>query len=96
MSNIGHSNSDEELSYQRTSSGYEVDVLNCSGGLAIEIKPSSEVSSGYLKELKAHQEEYPEARAILVSMDKSRRIVNGVEIFPVGEFLKALWNNEIL
>lgn len=93
---LGYSNSDEELSYWRTSSGYEVDAIIGSGRLAIEIKSSSEVSSRHLKGLKAFQEDYPEARAILVSMDKSRRIVNGVEIFPVGEFLKALWNNEIL
>lgn len=93
---LGYSNSDEELSYWRTSSGYEVDAIIGSGRLAIEIKSSSEVSSRHLKGLKAFQEEYPEVRAILVSMDKSRRIVNGVEIFPAGEFLKALWNNEIV
>lgn len=93
---LGYSNSDEELSYWRTSSGYEVDAIIGSGRLAIEIKSTSEVSSRHLKGLKAFQEDYPETRAILVSMDKSKRIVNGIEVFPAIEFLKALWNHEII
>jgi len=28
-------------------------------------------------------------------LDKYPRVMNGVEIFPAGLFLKALWNSEI-
>ena len=34
--------------------------------------------------------------AIIVSMDKNKRLLNGIEVFPVTDFLKALWNNEII
>lgn len=93
---LGYSNSDEELSYWRTSSGYEVDAIIGTGRIAIEFKSTSEVSSRHLKGLKAFQEDFPESRAIMVSMDKSKRIVSGIEVYPATEFLKALWNNEVI
>jgi len=31
-----------------------------------------------------------------VPYDKSKRTVNGIEIFPAIEFLKALWDDEII
>lgn len=46
--------------------------------------------------LKAFKEDYPHARAIIVSMDKYSRLMNGVEIFPAELFLKALWSSEII
>lgn len=93
---LGYRNSDKALSYWRTSSGYEVDAIIGNGLVAIEIKSSNEVNSRHLKGLKAFQEDFPNARAIVVSMDKNRRILNGVEVFPALEFLKALWNDEII
>jgi predicted AAA+ superfamily ATPase len=93
---LNYNNSDEALTYWRTSSGYEVDAIIGQGRVAIEIKSSSEVNSRHLKGLKAFREDFSEARAIVVSMDKSKRILNGVEIFPANEFLKALWNGEIV
>lgn len=93
---LSYSNSDEALTYWRTSSGYEVDAIIGHGRIAIEIKSSNEVNSRHLKGLKAFLEDFSEARAIVVSMDKSKRILNGIEIFPANEFLKALWNGEIV
>ena len=46
--------------------------------------------------LKAFQEDYPQVKAIVVSMDKYRRELNGVEIIPVMEFLADLWNDKII
>jgi uncharacterized protein len=46
--------------------------------------------------LKAFLEDYPKAKAIVVLLDKYPRILNGVEIIPAGQFLKALWNTEIV
>jgi predicted AAA+ superfamily ATPase len=93
---LSYRNSEHELSYWRTSSGYEVDAIVGNGRVAIEIKSTNEVSTRHLKGLKAFQEDMPEARAIVVSMDKNRRVLNGVEIFPAKEFLQALWNDEIV
>jgi uncharacterized protein len=93
---LSYQNSDQALTYWRTSSGYEVDAIVGHGRIAIEIKSSNEINSRHLKGLKAFQEDFPQARAIVVSMDKSKRILNGIEIFPATEFLKALWKDEII
>lgn len=93
---LGYRNSAQALTYWRTSSGYEVDAIIGEGKIAIEIKSSNEVNTRHLKGLKVFQEDFPQARAIVVSMDKSKRILNNIEIFPANEFLKALWNDEIV
>jgi hypothetical protein len=41
-------------------------------------------------------EDYPKARAIVVSLDQYPRILNGIEILPATQFLKLLWNKEIV
>lgn len=93
---LNYENVDETLSYWRTSSGYEVDAIIGHGRIAIEIKSNNEVNTRHLKGLKAFLEDFPSARAIIVSMDKNKRILKGIEIFPGTDFLKALWNKEII
>jgi hypothetical protein len=41
-------------------------------------------------------EDFPQTRAIVVSLDQYARIMNDVEIIPAEQFLKALWNSEII
>ena len=94
---LGYNERSEELSYWRTSSGYEVDAIIGDGRVAIEIKSTEEVQSRHLKGLKAFEEEFPECRLIVVSFDARPRVTaSGVEIFPAAVFLKKLWNHEIL
>lgn len=93
---LGYTQSSEHLTYWRTSSGYEVDAIIGEGRIAIEIKSTDEVKSRHLKGLKAFLEDFPMAKAIVVSLDKYPRILNGVEIIPAVQFLKALWNAEIV
>ena len=93
---LGYTQSTETITYWRTSSGYEVDVIIGNGRIAIEIKSTNEVKTRHLKGLKAFQEDFPNVRAIVVSLDKYKRIINGVEIIPAEQFLKALWNSEIV
>lgn len=92
---LSYSESDKALSYWRTASGYEVDVVIGNGLVAIEFKSSEEVQSKHTKGLKAFSEEYANARLILVSMDINPRILNGVEILPAMDFLKLLWAGKI-
>jgi hypothetical protein len=33
---------------------------------------------------------------VIVFLDKYARMMNGVEVIPVEQFLKALWNSEII
>ena len=93
---LGYNEKEEQLSYWRTSSGYEVDAIIGNGRVAIEIKSTEEIQSRHLKGLKAFQEEYPNCRLIAVSFDARPRITNEVEVLPATNFLKKLWNNEIV
>jgi predicted AAA+ superfamily ATPase len=93
---LNYSFSEETLSYWRTSNGYEVDAILGDAKVAIEIKSCDEVQSRHLKGLKAFSEEHPQARLIAVSLDPNPRRVNNVEIYPVKEFLRKLWNKEIV
>lgn len=93
---LGYNNYENALTFWHTYSGYEVDAVLCGGKTAIEFKSSKEVQSKHLKGLKAFKEEHPEARLIIVSLDKSQRIFNDVEVLPAEIFLKKLWNKELI
>ena len=93
---LGYNYLDEKLTYWRTSNGYEVDCIIGNGRIAIEIKSCDEVKSRHTKGLKAFQEEFPQVRLIVVSMDKYKRVMNDVEIFPAMEFLSELWERKII
>lgn len=91
---IGYFKPQLSLSYWRTSSGYEVDAIIGNAQIAIEIKSSEEVQSNHTKGLKAFSEEFPDARLVIVSMDKYPRRMNNVEIYPALQFLSMLWNTD--
>ena len=93
---LGYHHAEERLTYWRTAGGHEVDAIIGDGRVAIEIKSSEEVKSRHTRGLKAFGEEYPDARLIVVSLDKYKRTMNGVEVFPALDFLKALWAGEII
>jgi len=93
---LGYSLSSEKISYWRTTSGYEVDCIIGQGRVAIEFKSADEVKSRHTKGLKAFQEDYPQTKAIIVSMDKYRRELNGIEVIPIIDFLTDLWNGRII
>ena len=93
---LGYNEKEEQLSYWRTTSGYEVDAILGNGRVAIEIKSVEEIQSRHTKGLKAFQEEFPNCRLIAVSFDTRPRISNGIEIYPATDFLKKLWNHEIV
>ena len=88
---LSYSGSSHELSYWRTSSGFEVDAIIGAAHTAIEIKSNAEVHPHHAKGLKAFAEEFPDARLLLVSMDKYPRTMNGIEVMPVNVFLKLMW-----
>lgn len=93
---LGYNHSDERLTYWRTASGYEVDAIIGDGRVAIEFKATSEVQSRHTRGLKAFSEERPEARLIIVSLDKYRRKQNGIDVLPATEFLADLWQGRII
>jgi predicted AAA+ superfamily ATPase len=93
---MAYSLSDEKLSYWRTASGYEVDCIIGEGRVAIEFKSSNEIQLRQTRGLKAFQEEYPQSRAVIVSMDKHRRNLHKVEVILAIEFLADLWKGKIV
>ena len=93
---LGYHHSEERLSYWCSSSGYEVDAIIGEGRVAIEIKSTDEAKSRHTRGLKAFGEDFPDARLIIVSLDKYRRKMNDVEVFPVLEFLQNLWKGQIV
>lgn len=96
MAYLSYTHSRKTISYWRTTSDYEVDIIYGDAEVAIEVKSSSEVQSRHLKGLKAFSEEHPAARTIIVSLDAAYRRINQVEVWPVTQFLNALWNGDIL
>ena len=93
---LSYSEKDKELYYWRTTRGYEVDMILGEGEVAIEIKSAQEIVSRHTKGLKAFKEDFPEARLIIVSLEDQPRLVNEVEVYPAMQFLKMLWNGEII
>ena len=96
IANISYTRNRKQLSYWRTAAGHEVDIVYGDAEVAIEIKSSSEVQPYHLKGLKAFAEEYPSSRCIIVSLDAVRRRIGEIEVWPVVEFLSAVWHGEIL
>lgn len=93
---LAYSNSRTRISYWRTYTQIEVDVVLGDALVAIEIKSAQEVQSKHLKGLKAFKDEHPEARLIIVSQDRINRTSQDIEHLYVLEFFKQLWNGEIV
>ena len=85
-----------DISYWRTSSGFEVDFILGENEVAIEVKSTSDVQSRHWKGLKAFAEEYTCKKMIVVSTDPYPRQVENILILPYKVFLEQLWKGEII
>ena len=85
-----------KLNYWRSTSGFEVDfVLN--DEVAIEVKGASKVGKKEMKGLHAISQEKTIKKLILVCMEERPRIEDTkVLILPIEDFLKRLWNHEMI
>ena len=88
---------DTDLTYYRTSDGKrEVDFI-IGDEVAIEVKSSKAVSDKHLENLRELKEEGIFSSYIFVSREESpRRLEDGILILPWKDFLKRLWNGEII
>ena len=84
--------SDEKLSYWRTYTGIEVDLIIGEARVAIEIKSVEEVLPRHLKNLRSFAEEHPQSRRIVVSLDVFSRRMNDIECLYVKDFFQKLWS----
>jgi predicted AAA+ superfamily ATPase len=89
---LAYSHSDNRLHYWRTKSGSEVDFViygpDCF--TAIEVKAAKRVERRDTRALRAFQEDYPEAGALLLYGGRQRLKVNGVLCLPCEDFLREL------
>lgn len=97
MAHRHYSGQEYAISYWRTTSGFEVDFIIGNGEktIAVEVKGVPEVQSRHLKGLRAFAEEHPASKLIVVSLDARPRLVDGIHILPVQDFLNTLWAGEI-
>ena len=83
------------LCFWRTSDGHEVDFV-IGDQIAIEVKSTDKISSKHLKGLRYLMEENKLKQYYMVSQDSIARKEEGIYIFPWEDFLKRLWNEEII
>ena len=83
------------LSFWRTADGSEVDFV-VGDSAAIEVKATGAVTNRDLTGLRRLAEETPLAHRIVVCRESAARVVDGIRILPVTEFLRDLWNGVLL
>lgn len=93
---LNYTDSPNKLSYWRTYTQVEVDVILGEAKVAIEIKSAEEVLPKHLKGLKSFADEHPDCRRIIVSLDRFNRVVDGIEHIYVYDFFKKLWSHDII
>jgi predicted AAA+ superfamily ATPase len=81
------------LSFWNSSSSLEVDFL-IGDQIALEAKAKTNVGPHDLRSLHAIKEEGMFRRRICVSLEPRPRKVDGIEILPLSNFLKALWSGD--
>ncbi|MBF0360810.1 MAG: ATP-binding protein [Oligoflexia bacterium] len=85
------------LSYWRTTSGLEVDLIVGQMKVAIEFKSSDKIRNEHTNGLRALMEEHHPLQTILVCMDESsRKLENGIRILYFKKFLEELWKGLII
>jgi predicted AAA+ superfamily ATPase len=88
---------EHRLSFWRTSSGFEVDLIVGDMELALEFKSGRELRGADLKGMRALLEEHTPRRSIVVSRgERRRKTEDGIEIVPWRDFCTQLWSGELL
>ena len=92
---LHYTHKEERMSYWRTYTGIEVDVIIGDARVAIEIKSAEDIQAKHLKNLKIFAEEHPESRLIVVSLDIFTRHIGDIECIYVKDFFHQLWTTGI-
>lgn len=81
------------LRFWRTVDGMEVDFV-IGTDIAIEVKAAANLGAGDFKGLSAIQAEGSFKRRVIVCREPVHRHVDGIDVYPVREFLRLLWSGE--
>lgn len=92
---ISYARNKAELCFWRTQDGHEVDFI-IDAHIAIEVKATQKVSNKHLKGLKYVMEEHQLKKYYLVSQDPIAMLEGGIFILPWEDFIKRLWDGEII
>ena len=90
----GYQEKDYPIRFWRTKTGLEVDFVLNRGEVAVEVK--GRVRRGDLRPMRAFREEFRPRRAIIVTAERDRRNVDGIDIVPYPDFLWELHAGEIV
>jgi predicted AAA+ superfamily ATPase len=85
------------ITYWRTSSGFEVDLIVGNMDLAMECKSAREIRMDDMRGLRALIEENSPKRAVIISrVERPRTTDDGIEILPWRDFCKSLWDGRMI
>jgi len=94
---LSYRNDDRRLSYWRTSSGFEVDLVVGNMELALELKSTSRLRNTDLRGLRALRDDHKVRRACLVSgLEHAERTNDGIDLLPWKDFVRQLWEGALL
>ena len=83
------------LTYWRTSDGSEVDFV-VGDEMAIEVKATASVTGRDLTGLRRLAAETPLKHQILVCREPVPRLIDGIRVLPITDFLQSLWQGEFV
>ena len=94
---VSYRDFDGGLSHWRLPSGIEVDFVLGDMHVAIEAKASAGITRDHLKGLRSLATEHEVARRVVVCLKpRPRRTDDGIEILPVGTFVRRLWEGSLV
>ena len=85
-----------DITFWRTKSGVEVDFILGENQVALEVKSSSNITNRHLRGIKSFTQDYRVQKALVISHERFPRLVGDILILPWQEFLKRLWEGEII
>ena len=88
---------EEKLTYYRTTSQLEVDFL-VGDRVAIEAQGTGRVAAADVRHLRSLADDVPSVtrRIVVCTESTRRRLDDGIEVLPLGEFLEELWSGALL
>ncbi len=86
---------DYDIRFWRTKSGLEVDFVLGAGEIAIEVKSGSLRPENF-RGIRAFVDEHHPRAAIVVSLESRPSVRDGIQVLPWREFLRRLWDGELL
>lgn len=93
---LHYKSSNLKISFWRTTSNFEVDLILGPMKYALEFKSTDQLRSNDFRGLKALMEEHSPEKKIIVCCEKNaRKLKNGVHIMPYEYFLNSLWNDKL-